>query len=220
MKLSKLGDKAAHAMRAPGGRAEGVRAVKGLRALAGRAVAVGLLVLCGFMAAFGASAQSAPPPDADALIRAFECKVLLGKGRVALSVRVISNSKLTMLSFAERLAGGTQLQIVYNPILMNRYRPVTRLFWLEHECAHHTLGHTLRTTAVSDAQMGEDEDAADCTAIQTLVKGLPGQAPMIDAAGRGVIEADLVRLMPGGGYYKSGTKRAQHIETCAQAVGG
>ncbi|MCR4377817.1 MAG: hypothetical protein NUV50_06960 [Rhodospirillales bacterium] len=196
MKLSKLGDKAVHAMRRL------------------------LVALCGIMAAFAVSAQSAPPPDADALIRAFACRVLVGKGRVVLPVSVISDPKLTMLSLAERLAGGTQLNIIYNPKLMNRYRAVSRLFWLEHECAHHTLGHTLRTSAVSDAQMGQDEDAADCTAIQTLIKGLPGQAPMIDAAGRRVIEADLARLMPGGGYYKPGTVRARHIEACAQAVGG
>jgi hypothetical protein len=68
--------------------------------------------------------------------------------------------------------------------------------------------------------MGRDEDDADCTAIQTMIKGLPGQAPMIDAQGLATIEADVASLMRGGGYYKPGTERAQQIEACARRVGG
>jgi hypothetical protein len=181
---------------------------------------IGVAALWGFMAAPGVAAQSAPPPDPGVLIQSFQCVVLLGKNRTPIRVQVISDPALTIVSMAERLPNSTDLRIRLNPTLMNRYRPVARLFWLEHECAHHTLGHTLRRSDVDPAQMGRDEDDADCTAIQTMIKGLPGQAPMIDAQGLATIEADVASLMRGGGYYKPGTERAQQIEACARRVGG
>lgn len=168
----------------------------------------------------GSNNALAPPPDPSGLIRAFRCTVILEPSGTAIDVAVVSDPNLNNISVAERLPGGNDLVIYYNAQRMNRFQPVTRLFWLEHECSHHTLGHTLETGGESDTQLGEEEDQADCTAIQTMVTGLAGQPPMIDRAERAAIEDDLTRLMPGGGYYKPGAVRAQQIEACAQAVGG
>ena len=153
------------------------------------------------------AAQAAPDPLV--LIRSFAC-VVPGYGKVA----IVNDPKLDNLALAERIEGTNELVIYVRTDLMNLFKPTTRVFWLEHECSHHRLGHTKSTRAVSDACVAKQEDAADCSAIQTMVNATP---PMIDAGGLAVIENDLTRIPHGpGGIYKTGAQRAQQVDRCAR----
>lgn len=169
-------------------------------------VGVGLLVV---MAAYAQSTR-VNPPDPLSLIRAFECNVP-GYGKVD----IVNSPSLNNLAMAERIAGSNRLVIHIRSDLMKKFRPTTRLFWLRHECAHHTLGHTKRTGRVSNEQLGRDEDAADCEALKVL---LNPSHPAINGDGLRDIQHDLARL-PGGRYYTDGTQRARRMAACAIAAG-
>lgn len=169
-------------------------------------VGLGLLVA---MASY-AQARRVNPPDPLSLIRTFECNVP-GYGKV----EIVNAPTLDNLAMAERIAGSNRLIINIRTDLMKRFKPTTRLFWLRHECAHHTLGHTKRTTRVADEQLARDEDAADCEALKVL---LNPSNPVINGDGLRDIEHDLARL-PGGRYYTDGTQRARRMAVCAIQAG-
>lgn len=65
---------------------------------------------------------------------------------------------------ASRLENGVPL-IRYNPEVLPRLKPKTRLFFFAYECAHHALGH-----AVGAALPLPAEQQADCWAVVTLVR--------------------------------------------------
>lgn len=169
-------------------------------------VGLGLLVA---LASY-AQAKRVNPPDPLSLIRAFECTVA-GYGKV----EIVSAPTLNNLAMAERIAGSNRLIINIRTDFMKLFKPTTRLFWLRHECAHHTLGHTKRTARVPDEQLGREEDAADCEALKVL---LNPSNPVINGDGLRVIQHDLARL-PGGRYYTNGTQRAQRMAACAIKAG-
>jgi len=171
------------------------------------------LVGLGSLMAFASNAQSmrVNPPDPLVLIRTFECHVS-GYG----AVEIVNAPTLNNLAMAERIAGTNKLIINIREDLMRRFKPTTRLFWLRHECAHHTLGHTKRTRKVPDAQLSREEDEADCEALKVL---LNPRNPVINGDGLRDIQRDLARL-PGGRYYTDGTQRAKRMAACVLKSGG
>jgi xanthosine utilization system XapX-like protein len=145
------------------------------------------------------------------LLTNFSCTVP-GYGKVALE----NDPTLNNVALAERLVGTNELVIRVRTNLMKKFSAITRVFWLEHECSHHLLGHTQSTTAITDACAAREEDAADCNAVQIMVNAHP---PMIDAKGLSVIENDLrtkiKRNAASGDIYKDGNQRADQIHLCA-----
>jgi len=145
-------------------------------------------------------------------IRAFSC----ANPGTGAPIPVIANQALQNIAVSRRLASG-ELMIYYNPKYIGLFQPATALFWLEHECMHHQLGHTSPEypPALTDSARAAEENAADCAAIKKMVKRRP---PMIDAQGLQTIEAEVAKLT-GGGFYKTGPERARWIDGCViQAV--
>lgn len=136
----------------------------------------------------------------------FAC-VVDGHGPVPL----ISQADLPTLAFASRAPGSSKLEIFYNPSWMNEFNQSTRLFWLEHECSHHRLGHTQSKTEKSSNCHARQEDAADCEAILTMAD-LSRQT--IDARGFRDIEYDVSSLPGGDGVHREGKDRVQLLRLC------
>lgn len=131
-------------------------------------------------------------------------------------IPVVKDTALQNIAVSRRLPGGA-LEIYYNPKYMGLFQPPTALFWLQHECMHHQLGHTAPHDGppLDDAGRAVEENEADCAAIKTMVKRQP---PMIDAAQLQTIETEIGKLT-GGGFYKTGPERAKWIDGCVvQAV--
>ena len=131
-------------------------------------------------------------------------------------IPVVADRALQNIAISKRLSNG-DLMIYFNPKYIGLFKPVTALFWLEHECMHHQLGHTSPDypPALTDAARAVEENAADCAAIKTMVKRRP---PMVDAQGLQTIEGEVSKLT-GGGFYKTGPQRAKWIDGCVvQAV--
>lgn len=154
--------------------------------------------------------QTHAPPDPLDLIRNFTC---VSPGYGVVTIR--NKPDLNNLATAERLGGSNELVIWVRTDLMQLFRPITRVFWLEHECAHHRLGHTQFSGHPSDAQSAREEDEADCAALKVLVD--PND-PKIDGDGLRDIQADMDRL-PGAGFYPSGAERARRMSACVLAAG-
>ena len=131
-------------------------------------------------------------------------------------IPVVKDWALQNIAVSRRLRGG-DLEIYYNPKYMGLFKAPTALFWLEHECMHHQLGHTAphKGPPLNDAQRAAEENEADCAAIKAMVKRQP---PMIDAEELQTIETEVGKLT-GGGFYKTGPERARWIDGCVvQAV--
>ena len=94
--------------------------------------------------------------------------------------------------------------IVYNPRLLARLKPQTRLFFYAHECAHHSLGHTVglgHPLAV--------EQEADCWAVRNLVK-----RHFFSHHDVSVVQKDLARLARGDRTHLPGPERAKRLPGC------
>lgn len=131
-------------------------------------------------------------------------------------IPVVSDRALQNIAVSRRLKNG-DLEIYFNPKYLSLFQPPTALFWLEHECMHHQLGHTAASHAapLNDSQRAAEENEADCAAIKTMVKRQP---PMIDGRELQTIENEVSKLT-GGGFYKTGPERAKWIDGCVvQAV--
>lgn len=145
-------------------------------------------------------------------IRAFSC----ANPSTGAPIPVMADRTLQNIAVSRRLTNGG-LRIYFNPEYIGLFQPATALFWLEHECMHHQLGHTSPThaPALTDAARAAEENEADCAAIKKMVKRRP---PMIDAQGLQTIEGEVAKLT-GGGFYKTGPQRAKWIDGCViQAV--
>lgn len=151
-------------------------------------------------------------PDPNALLAAFTCDVPGYRG-------VIADPNLNNLALAYRAPGSADLWIKVRVDLMQKFDVITRVFWLEHECAHHRLGHTRSTAPVSTACAAHEEDAADCAGIQAMVNAAP---PMIYESGLNEIVADIRRIPDqpdANGIYKSSAARAAQVNRCARDDG-
>ena len=159
-------------------------------------------------------ARRAPTNNADAAtmvdpwqaLANFAC-VVEGYGPVPL----ISQADLPTLAVAARAPGSSTLEIYYNANWMNAFRLPTRLFWLQHECSHHRLGHTQSKTEKSLNCHARQEDAADCAAILTMANI---ERQTIDARGFRDVEFDLSQLPGGDGVHREGKDRIQLLRTC------
>lgn len=145
-------------------------------------------------------------------LRAFSC----ANPNTGAPIPVVVDRALQNIAVSRRLPSG-ELMIYFNPKYIGLFKPATALFWLEHECMHHQLGHTSPNypPALTDVARAAEENAADCAAIKKMVKRRP---PMVDAQGLQTIEGQVSKLT-GGGFYKTGPQRAQWIDGCViQAV--
>lgn len=124
--------------------------------------------------------------------------------RDAAGARVVAfnSTKLHNVGMAGRLKG--RPVILFNPLVLSRFRPVTRTFWYYHECAHHALGHSL-----GHRPMSRERDA-DCWAIRQMkARGL------LTAAKLRTIQQDLQPLNGDGQLYLPGPQRAALVGYCA-----
>lgn len=152
------------------------------------------------------NADDAPTVDPLQALASFAC-VVEGYGPVPL----ISQADLPTLAVASRAPGSSTLEIYYNANWMNVFRLPTRLFWLQHECSHHRLGHTQRKTKKSLNCQARQEDAADCAAILTMANI---ERQTIDARGFRDVAFDLSFLTGGDGVHREGKDRVQLLRTC------
>lgn len=98
--------------------------------------------------------------------------------------------------------------IAYNRNVLNKFSPITRLFWYFHECAHHRLGHSLFNIPLTR------EKDADCWAIVAMQKeGLLTEAKLK------VIKKDISNLPGDGWVYLPGPERAVALENCLEDAG-
>jgi hypothetical protein len=93
--------------------------------------------------------------------------------------------------------------IIYNPYVLARLSPQTRLFFYAHECAHHALAHGIRNIPFAQ------EQEADCWAIRTLVARRMLD-PYRDVA---AIQQDL-SFSPGDWTHVPGPRRAFNLRAC------
>jgi len=93
--------------------------------------------------------------------------------------------------------------ILYNPNVLARLAPQTRLFFYAHECAHHALAHGVRNIPFLQ------EQEADCWAIRTLVgRRILDGGDDVDA-----VQRDL-SFSPGDWTHVPGPRRAFNLRAC------
>jgi hypothetical protein len=93
--------------------------------------------------------------------------------------------------------------IQYNPHVLARLSPPTRVFFYAHECAHHVLGHGIRNIPF------QQEQEADCWAIRTLVaRGALRHGSDVEA-----VQRDL-SFSPGDWTHVPGPRRAFNLRGC------
>lgn len=168
------------------------------------------LVLAALVCVFPAPAQAREAPNPLDLIRNFTC-VVPGYGVAP----VLGKPTLNNLAVAERTPGDNKLVIWVRADLMELFKPATRLFWLEHECAHHRLGHTQYKGQPDNIEAARREDEADCAALSVLVD--PND-PKIDGDGLNDIRSDVGGL-PQAGFYPSGEERVLRMSSCVLRSG-
>ncbi len=118
-------------------------------------------------------------------------------------VPVVSH-RITDVGMARRDRRGGRPLIIYNPRLLARLKPQTRLFFYAHECAHHALGHTIglgHPLAV--------EQEADCWAVRNLVR-----RRILGPRDIAVVQADLAALARGDRTHLPGPERAKRLPGC------
>ena len=94
--------------------------------------------------------------------------------------------------------------IIYNPRLLARLKPQTRVFFYAHECAHHALGHTVGL----GHPMAAEQDA-DCWAVRNLVR-----RNILSAHDVTVVQGDLAALARGDRTHLPGPERAKRLPGC------
>jgi hypothetical protein len=117
-------------------------------------------------------------------------------------VYAINTTRLNNVGMAGRYHG--RPIILFNPVILARFRPATRTFWYYHECAHHVLGHSL-----GNRPMSRERDA-DCWAIREMKR-----RGLLTAAKLRTIERDLYPLNGDGVLYLPGPQRAAYVGYCA-----
>jgi hypothetical protein len=117
-------------------------------------------------------------------------------------VVAVNTTRLHNVGMAGRIRG--RPVILFNPIVLRRFQPITRVFWYYHECAHHALGHSLGNRPISR------ERDADCWAIRQMRR-----RGLLTAARLGTIQRDLYPLNGDGVLYLPGPQRAAYIGYCA-----
>ena len=130
------------------------------------------------------------------------------------TIRAAVDETLGAMALAERPAGSETLYIWANPHMLVRFAPVTQVFWLAHECAHHTLSHTQSRGYVSDTCASYREKAADCEAVAMMKTGANS---LVTATSLAIIEADLrtqLKIKDPGGLYLGGPARADLVDVC------
>jgi hypothetical protein len=130
--------------------------------------------------------------------------VRLTSCRDANGVRVLAvkTTRLHNVGMSGRVRGRPVM--LFNPLVLARFRPITRVFWFYHECAHQVLGHTLGFRPISR------ERDADCWAIREMKR-----RGLLTAAKLRTIEADLHPLGGDGVLYLPGPRRAAYVGYCA-----
>lgn len=92
--------------------------------------------------------------------------------------------------------------IFYNPNVLARMAPQTRLFFYAHECAHHALGHMFNGNPMSA------EQEADCWGIRTLY-----QRGLLNDRDVTIVQRDL-SFSPGDWTHLPGPPRAFNLRRC------
>lgn len=105
---------------------------------------------------------------------------------------------------AGRLPDGRPV-IYYNPDVLKFLSQPSRTFFEYHECAHHLLGHPL------DGVTQEDEQAADCWAVRTLVRD-----NILDLADVKTIQRDFKAFARQDETHQKGSQRSIELERCLQ----
>jgi hypothetical protein len=150
-------------------------------------------------------------------LRALTLAILLLAGRAAdaqpvtfdgcvdfrgVPVASVLNQALPDVAMAHIAPNGAPI-IQYNPHVLERLSPQTRLFFYAHECAHHALAHLARHVPF------QQEQEADCWAIRTLV-----QAGRLDPNGDvGAVQQDLF-FSPGDWTHVPGPQRQFNLRAC------
>jgi hypothetical protein len=116
-------------------------------------------------------------------------------------VASVLNTAVPDVAMASWAPNGTPV-IQYNPNVLVRLSPQTRVFFYGHECAHHALAHAIRNIPFAQ------EQEADCWAIRTLV----GRGAL---SGRDVmaVQNDL-SFSPGDWTHVPGPQRAFNLRAC------
>lgn len=151
------------------------------------------------------SSHSVNQDDVQAAITGFACVV---NGQ---SVSIEDAPDLDNLSIATRETdpdGRVQFFITVNLKALKTLALPTRLFWLEHECGHHALGHTRANALPPPSQLGRDEVAADCWGVRKMASKINNDGGELETAIR-----DMNRI-PGGEGYPTGAVRAACLKTC------
>ena len=115
----------------------------------------------------------------------------------------VASHRITDVGMARRDRRGGPL-IIYNPRLLARLKPQTRLFFYAHECAHHSLGHTVGL----GHPMAQEQDA-DCWAVRNLVR-----RNLLSPHDITVVQHDLARLARGDRTHLPGRERAKRLPGC------
>lgn len=144
--------------------------------------------------------------DVWSALKTFACTVPGYGGTVA----VIDKPDLNNLSYAERIGSPPRYELVIyvRTDILKKFALPTRLFWLEHECAHHTLGQTMETQLPPPEQLGREEVEADCRGIRTLAATITNDDGEIATVIR-----EMTRLRGGRGY-PTGDQRAACLQVC------
>lgn len=140
-------------------------------------------------------------------LKGYQCKVW-GYGYVD----VMNKPDLKNLSYAERIGSPPQytLRIFVRSDLLKTFSLPTRLFWLEHECAHHTLGQTMDTQLPPLDRLGRDEVEADCRGIRGVQKLINNDHNEI-----ATIVKEMKRMRGGQGY-PAGYQRSACLQACLE----
>lgn len=94
--------------------------------------------------------------------------------------------------------------VEWNPGRFKFMRPVSKLFFFAHECAHHALGHLY-----IGVQGAEKEQQADCWAMHRLKND--GKLEGDDLSS---IEQDLVKVARSDAHHSAGLMRASNLKWC------
>lgn len=127
-----------------------------------------------------------------------------------LPVASVPNPDIQDVAVATTTAANRPI-IYFNPTLMQKLNPKTRLFFYAHECGHHALGHLSLIPWAGDLAITM-EQAADCYGIAALFG-----AGLIGEHGLSVIERDLTQLGKGDWDHLPGPVRAINLRRCLSA---
>jgi hypothetical protein len=117
-------------------------------------------------------------------------------------VASVLNAQVNDVAVANWAPNGAPV-IHYNPYVLARLSPQTRVFFYAHECAHHALAHAIRNIPF------EREQEADCWAVRALVaRGVLN--PDGDVA---AVQRDL-SFSPGDWTHVPGPRRAFNLRAC------